>query len=230
MADRRLPEVWNQRHPINYPKQLEVAGGIAAPLLAGFSLTTVAQLVIGSDHPWLSEWATALFALAAALLIFAVQLSAKALGYAATPSERLDYNPEAASIPEVLKLIRRRQWEEMELRAKYSTRARFCYNGGLLAFLSGLGLILVPHSSWPWPWGRVAGVAIVSISLLVEIIWTASNGSWPRWLLPGSSTVEPFALDGEGAKYLFDRHADSGDALAQRRVESGGSGDQAASK
>ena len=226
MADHRLPEVWNQRNPINYPKQIEVTGGIAAPLLAGFSLTTVAQLVIGRDHPWLSEWATALFALAAALLIFAVQLSAKALSYAATPSERLDYNPEAASTPEVLKLIRKRQWEEMELRAKHSTRARFCYNGGLLAFLSGLGLILVPQSSWPWPWGRVAGVAIVSISLLVEVIWTVSNLSDLRWLLPGSSTVEPFPLDDEGAKYLFDYHANSGEALAQQRVESGGSGHQ----
>src|SRR5215467_14192129 len=112
------PQVWNRRRPINYPKQIEMAGGIAAPLLAGFSLTTVAQLVIGRDHPWLSDWATALFAIAAALLIYALQFSATALGYAATPSERLDYNPEAASRTELLRVIRTRQWEEMELRAK----------------------------------------------------------------------------------------------------------------
>jgi hypothetical protein len=36
------PRVWNRRRPINYPKSLEMTGGIAAPLLAGFSLTTVA--------------------------------------------------------------------------------------------------------------------------------------------------------------------------------------------
>jgi len=30
------PRVWNRRRPINYPKQVEMAGGIAAPLLAGF--------------------------------------------------------------------------------------------------------------------------------------------------------------------------------------------------
>jgi hypothetical protein len=86
--------VWSQRRPINYPKQIEVAGGIAAPLLAGFSLTTIAQLVIGQDHPWLSEWAIASFALAAGLMVFALQLSAAALGYTAMPSERLDYFPE----------------------------------------------------------------------------------------------------------------------------------------
>jgi hypothetical protein len=210
-----LPQVWNIRRPINYPKQIEVAGGIAAPLLAGFSLTTVAQLVIGRDQPWLFEWATALFALAAALLVFAVQLSATALGYAATPSDRLDYNPEAASNREVLALTRRRQWEEMELRWKYGSRARHCYNVGLLAFLSGLGLVLVPHSAWPWPWGRVAGVAVISISLLVEAIWILSNAKRPRWLLPRSSTVEPQALPDEGAKYLFGDHAVDGVAANQ---------------
>jgi hypothetical protein len=198
-----LPEVWNQLHPINYPKQLEVAGGIAAPLLAGFSLTTIAQLVIGRDHPWLSGWATALFALASALLVFAVQFSATALGYAATPSERLDYNPEAALNPDVLKLVRERQWQEMELRVRYGGRARFCYNVGLLAFLGGLGLILVPHSAWPWPWGRVAGVAVVSVALLVEAIWILSDAKRPGWLLPKSSNKIPYQLPQEGAEYLF---------------------------
>jgi hypothetical protein len=96
------PRVWNRRRPINYPKQAEITGGIAAPLLAGFSLTTVAQLVVGRDHPWLSGWATALFAIAAALLLYTVQFSATALGYATTPSERLVYNPEAAFKPAIL--------------------------------------------------------------------------------------------------------------------------------
>jgi hypothetical protein len=53
------PRVWNRRRPVNYPKRIEMVGGIAAPLLAGFSLTTVVQIVIGRDHPWLSDKATA---------------------------------------------------------------------------------------------------------------------------------------------------------------------------
>src|ERR1700749_4262473 len=178
------PRVWNRRRPINYPKQIEVTGGIAAPLLAGFSLTTVAQLVIGRDHPWLSDWAVGLFAIAAALLVYALQFSATALGYAATPSERLDYNPEAAFKPDILHVIRNRQWEEMELRAKYTTRTKYCYNFGLLAFLAGLGLLLVPHQTWPWPWGRLIGVAVVGASLIIEVMWTFSNARWPKWLFP----------------------------------------------
>jgi len=39
--------------------------------------------------------------------------------------------------------------QEMELRARYSVRARLCYNLGLLAFLGGFGLIMVPNRAWP---------------------------------------------------------------------------------
>lgn len=205
------PRVWSRRRPINYPKQLEMTGGIAAPLLVGFSLTTVAQLVIGRDHPWLSEWAIALFAVAAALLVYAMQFSATALGYAATPSDRLDYNPEAASEREILRIVRARQWEEMELRAKYTTRAKYCYNFGLIAFLGGLGLIIVPHPGWPWPWGRLAGAAVICVSLIIEVIWTASDAERPKWLLPTSVTVTPDSVPEEGAGYLFT----GGDNLAK---------------
>jgi hypothetical protein len=210
--DDRL-RVWNRRRPINYPKQIEMAGGIAAPLLVGFSLTTVAQLVIGRDQPWLSEWAIALFAIAAALLVYAMQFSTTALGYAATPSERLDYNPEAAFEPDILRIVRKRQWEEMELRAKYTVRTKYCYNFGLLAFLGGLGLILVPHHAWPWPWGRFVGVAVVSVSLIIEGMWTLSDGQRPKRLLPTSSPVVPDSLTHEGAEYLFTR--DGADDIAK---------------
>jgi hypothetical protein len=197
------PRVWNRRRPINYPKQIEMAGGIAAPLLVGFSLTTVAQLVIGGDHPWLSQWAIALFAIASAFLVYAMRFTATALGYAATPSDRLDYNPEAISDQDILQVVRRRQWEEMELRAKYTVRIKFCYNFGLLAFLGGLGLILVPRHHWPWPWSRLVGVAVISISIVIEALWTLSDVGWPKWLLPTSSSITPDSLPHEGADYLF---------------------------
>jgi hypothetical protein len=204
------PRVWNRRRPINYPKQIEMAGGIAAPLLAGFSLTTVAQLVIGRDHPWLSDWAVGLFAIAAALLVYALQFSATAIGYAATPSERLDYSPEAELKPDILRVIRNRQWEEMELRAKYTTRTKYCYNLGLLAFLGGLGLLLVPHQAWPWPWGRLVGIIVMVISLIIEVMWTLSNAKWPKWLFPTTSSISPDKLSDEGAKYLFTHSDNSG--------------------
>ena len=218
-ADQSVPldRVWARRRPVNFPKQIEMAGGIAAPLLVGFSLTTVAQLVIGHDHPWLSEYAIALFAIAAVLLVNSLQFSYTALKYAATPSERLDYNPEAALQPAVLHKVRERQWQEMDLRAKYSSRAVDTYNYGLLAFLGGLGLILVPQHPWPWPWGRFIGVVVVGISLVIEATWTISDANRPKWLLPTSSSKTPDPIQDEGAEYLFPDQATDGIARDLRR-------------
>jgi hypothetical protein len=168
-----------------------MVGGIAAPLLAGFSLTTVAQLVISSYRPWLTGYAIAVFALAAAFLLNSLQFSATALGYGATPSERLDYVPEAASNNEILGIIRKRQWEELDLRTRYIRRARFCYNTGLLAFLGGLGLIIVPHRSWPWPAGQLIGVIAVGLSLVFEALWIFSSARWPKLLFPRASKGDP---------------------------------------
>jgi hypothetical protein len=135
--------------------------------------------------------------------VYALQFSATVLSYSATPSERLDYSPEAAFKPDILRVIRNRQWEEMELRAKYSTRTKYCYNFGLLAFLGGLGLLLVPHQAWPWPWGRLIGVIVVGISLIIEVTWTFSDARWPNWLFPTTSRTLPDELPDDGARYLF---------------------------
>lgn len=133
----------------------------------------------------------AVFAVAAALLLNSLQFSATTLAYAATPSERLDYVPEATSNTGLLGVIRRRQWEELDLRTRYIRRARFCYNTGLLAFLGGLGLIIVPHRSWPWPAGQLIGVIAIGVSLLFEALWILSNARWPKWLFPRASKGDP---------------------------------------
>jgi hypothetical protein len=179
-----------------------MVGGIAAPLLAGFSLTAVAQLVVGQDQPRFAGYAITLFALSAALLLNTLQFSAAALSYGATPSERLDYNPEASSEIKVLRVVRQRQWEEMDLRTRYLNRARFSYRAGLIAFLAGLGLVIVPHQSWPWPIGRLAGVIVIGLALLFEVLWIFPNVRL-TWLLPRDSAVKAPEMPGEGADYLF---------------------------
>jgi hypothetical protein len=204
-----LPRVWNRRRPINYPKQIEVTGGIAAPLLVGFSLTAIAELAAGKDH-FLSEVAIALFAVASVLLVYAMQFSASALGYAATPSDRLDYSPEAASRLDVLRIVRWRQWQEMELRAKYTERVKICYNCGLIAFLGGLEFVIFPHHHDQW--GRIIGALVVGISIVIEIIWACSNASKPKFLLPTYDPVEPDDVVQQGADYLFPK--DNGDDIA----------------
>jgi len=219
--------VWRRRRPINYPKQIEVSGGIAAPLLAGFSLTAVAELAIGSNHLKMYQWAIALFAVASVLFIYALQLSAIALGLSATPAERLDYSPEAASVPVVLRAVRLRQWEETARRVKYTWRAGICYDAGIVSFLGGLGFIIVPHTWRPWPMGNFIGLIVVGVAFVIEIQWASSRATHPEWLLPKvidisletlPDDVRPDSLPDDGRDILFQTSiADELDKLARLR-------------
>jgi len=185
---------------------------VAAALLAGFSLTTVTQLVIGGQHPWLDQEAIGAFVVAAAFYIYALQFTATALGFNATPSERIAYNPEIKDRADLLHVIRLRQWEETQLRTAYNKRARFTYNTGMLALILGLGLLIWPHYWHPWPWGRFVGIVVVGLAFIVEVLWINDRF---RWLLPvqlsQSKLLEhdpPFApqMERDGVQYLFEEH------------------------
>jgi hypothetical protein len=206
------PQIWDRYRPLNYPKTIETAGGIAAALLAGFSLTTVTGLVIGGQHPWLDQEAIGAFVLAAALYIYALQFTATALGFNASPSDRLAYNPEVRDRSDLLHVIRLRQWEETALRTAYNKRARFTYNTGMLALLVGLGFLIWPHYWNPWPWGRFVGVLVVGIAFVVEVLWINDRF---RLLLPVQLSQSQLlaqdppiapAMDRDGVEYLFDEH------------------------
>jgi hypothetical protein len=196
-------QVWKVERPINYSEQLQVSGGLAAPLFAGFALTTVAHLVIGSNHPWLYEWAIAALAASAALFVYTVQLSALAVGLSATPSERLDYYPQAAAVPERLRHVRERQWIEMRRRKELTSRAGLCYDLGMLTFLAGLALVIVPRSWHHWPVGRFVALAVLGAAFVIEVIWALSGGTRPHWLLPPESTEPLPPLRDDGRQYLF---------------------------
>lgn len=204
MTGDEVKRVWRRSRPINYPKQVEIAGGIAAPLLAGFSLTIVTELVLNSNHPELNQYAIGCFAVSSVLFVYCLQLTAFTLGFAATPSERLDYNPEARSEPDVLQIVRARQWEESELRQRYGARAGHCYNAGIVTFLGGLALVMVPHHWKPWPWGVFVGLLVVGCAVAIELTWWLSGATRPRWLLPQGTKGAPDDLSDFGRAYLFD--------------------------
>jgi hypothetical protein len=199
--------VWGFARQINSAAAMQVAGGIAAPLLAGFSLAAVAQLAT-ADHPprlgWLAE---ALFTAAAALLLFSLQFTAVAVGYAATPSERLDYLPETRGWPQLWQQVLDEQWQDRAVFATYRTRAANCYTWGLLAFLVGLGAVVWPKS-WNWshpPTGNLIAIVVIGFAVVLELIWTLKRGNGPAWLLPGPRdvTVGPHQLAGDGYDAVF---------------------------
>jgi hypothetical protein len=56
-------------------------------------------------------------------LLYALQFSALALGFGATPEQRLEYFPKSSISDKVLAKVRKDQWSEMWLRAAYGKRA-----------------------------------------------------------------------------------------------------------
>jgi hypothetical protein len=151
--------------------------------------------------------AEALFTIAAASLLFSLQFTAVAVGYAATPCERLDYLPETRGWPELWRQVRDEQWEDRAVFATYRTRAANCYNGGLLAFLVGLGAIVWPKT-WSWhhrPTGNLIALVVIGIATVLELIWTLRGGNGPSWLLPGPRdvAVDQHRLVGDGYDAVF---------------------------
>jgi MFS family permease len=211
---RGAPRVWRRRLPLGSMRMVEVLGGVAAPLLAGFSLTAVVQLTTQESPPRFAQWAIALFALAAILLIYALQFTGLTLSYGATPAERLDYYPEAKRDREVLREVRERQWEDTRLRIAYFNRSGLCYNLGLIAFMAALAAVVVPDDDWPWAPGTTMALTVTAIAIVVEVCWTVSRATSPRWILPqarprtnlpkySDQPEHPDEIDDEGHSLLF---------------------------
>jgi hypothetical protein len=195
--------VWYRANPIGNWRMVSQTGGVAAPLLAGFCLAAIAQLLSADHPPHSTPWAVTLFAAAAVALLNSLQLSSVALGYWAPPGERMELYPEARHNVELMRRVQDRQWRESAVRAKYVDRAAIFYNSGLLCFLSGLAVLLVPDEPWPWSAAHIVGLAVVIAAIILEFIWAVSGSSRPRWLLPDLDPGPECDLDPVGAQRLL---------------------------
>jgi hypothetical protein len=181
---RRLS--WQFRDPLGTVDAKRAMGTVAAPLLAGFSLTTIVVLLTAGTMPE-REWGITTFAAAATMFMFAMQFTYMGLMYAASPSERVDWMPripghepdEAA-----YDYAARVQAKDFELQEHYFTRAGTLYNLGILAYTTGLALILVPRT---WTVPRSIAIAVLSVAFVLEAIWAITDlmGRRAQWLLPG---------------------------------------------
>lgn len=134
---------WKVPWPYGYPQAVDSAGSVAAPLLAGFSITLLGIAIASSTGMrWANE---AMVALAAAtgLLVFAVQAAFIARSFHVTPAELLGWWAEPDKNPGLAQL---HQWQA-EHKVNYdiwAARFRLSYNLGLVLLLAGVALCLVP--------------------------------------------------------------------------------------
>lgn len=210
--------VWKRPGPLGQAQALASLEGVVSPLLAGFSLTTITLLLTieSSIRPPLADWAVAAFAIAAGLFVYAIQFSAAGMGYAVAPGDRLSWTPEATIDESELQRARRLQAVDAVLFDEYSGRANYCYEYGLIAFLAGLLLLLVPAH---WTVLRGIPVIVVGAALALEIAWSRirhldRTNTLRRILLPSRPNVtlkveqEPDVLDPSWLGALVTRAAD----------------------
>jgi hypothetical protein len=201
-------------------------GTVAAPLLAGFALTTVVVLVTTSTVKTmpLYEWGVVLFSLAGMLFVFTVQFTYMGLMYAASPSERVDWLPHAAGQEpddETYATATRIQVMDLALQERYFTRAGRLYALGILSYTAGLGLIVIPHD---WDVARGMVVAMLTIAFALEVVWFVSTllGRRVQWLLPGYASL----IDDSGAGDSGAGDSGAGDSGADSGVDDRAAGSQ----
>jgi hypothetical protein len=160
-------------------------GSIAAPLLAGFSVTSMGLVLqVEKDLRWPSL-ALNFLALASIFFIGAVQFGFWARQYVFTPSDVIQWWPDADN-PLRQQMIRREQLEHWHGFKLWTRRATSGYRLGIVSLLLGLSIMLVPKTAMSV--ARLTAIAIVLLGLLFELLWITA-----QWLI--STKRYPWILE-----------------------------------
>jgi hypothetical protein len=193
-----LVEWWSVPNALGISEMVKGFGGIVPPVIAGFSLTTLATLLTADHPPRLATWADVGFIVTAACLLYSMQFSFTALRHWATPQDRLDWKPDAREDGHKLFLERRAQAIDLVLFRNYTARARGWYNFGLISFTVSIVCLTVPRGS-PGVWrdDRLAMFAAAAVGVIGELLLVFGSKA-PKlggWLWPEAVTIEPTVPD-----------------------------------
>jgi hypothetical protein len=182
-------EAWNRPTRLGYPEGLRGLGGVVSPLLAGFSLAAIAGILTAEDAPPQAEWAVLAFACSIALLLLAMQLAFLALARDPLPTTQLAWHPEALVDEKALSSLRRRQASAFEEMVVYWRKSNRSYDLGVVAFLAGVVLLLIPDA---WTAARIAAIAVAGAALALEVWWAAANRipGLPHPVIRGPQEIE----------------------------------------
>jgi hypothetical protein len=163
---------WDVPYPYGQAAAIDSMGGIAAPLLAGFAVT-IALLVFSTPHAFRFVSLTlGLLVVAAFALIAALQFTFRARQYSVTPAEIEVWWPDAKS-PERRQELEHEQREHRAAYKRWSNKARWAYNAGILLFVCGLTAALFPPGSIGG--ARLLVIVLALLAAAAEFCWIAND-------------------------------------------------------
>lgn len=186
---------WPQPTDLGSMHALQSFTTVAAPLLAGFSLTIAAVVLTDADK---LRWpgAAALAAIGGAVfLIAAVQFGGWARQHAVTPDDYRSWFDDADA--NGLRLFVREMERQHAVYRIHKARAQLTYNIGIILLLLAIGVAVAPTAAEATQVGfRWIAAVIAWLAALVEALWTgltclAVRNRVPRFLLPVLHTVLP---------------------------------------
>jgi cell division protein FtsL len=172
-SDPREPR-WDVPYPYGWEAAIESAGAVAAPLLAGFSITLITLVLSIESLHWAN---VALFLLVAATLCLlgAVQATFWMRRFVVTPSELSDWWGDELKNPDRLLAVEQEQRTLAQQQRVWAGRARWLYDGGILFLLLALPAMLVPKGGINHAGAmRLAAIALALLGFAAELLWTFS--------------------------------------------------------
>ncbi|MFI1158554.1 hypothetical protein [Streptomyces sioyaensis] len=146
-------------------------GNVAAPFLAGFSLTVfVITLTLKEGAARWPDLALLLFMLAAFILIATVQFMFWARHHLVTPRDLMDWYPDWMQPFRRTQLSRYLRVGNGRFRRRANV-ARVLYGLGLLCLFAGLTILAVPPEVARTPALRWAAVWVGSAATVAEFVW-----------------------------------------------------------
>lgn len=185
---RAVPAVWSVPRSPAYPASLTAFCTVAAPLLAGFSLS--ALLALRDEDGAAAAVALGLFGVGAVVLVAAIQAALVGAMHHAAPPEWLAWYPESSDDLVLLSWLRAEQWREAEFATRWRARARLAYNAGISAFLLGVVAVLVPRpGGWTAP--RLVALVVACAAAAVELWGLARSFDRRAVARPAVPATEP---------------------------------------
>jgi hypothetical protein len=160
---------WTAPFPYGYPEAVEQGGTVAAPLLAGFSVTLIGLVLTAPDSLRWPAVSLAVLMASTILLLAAVQFAFVARQYSVLPSDLESWWPDHDESPR-WEQLRSEQEAHASSHLRWAAAFRTAYNLGVLLFLAGTTISLAPPEGGGS--GRWIAFGIGAVGFLGELIWT----------------------------------------------------------